>query len=113
MLKFLIDVNLPFNLSIWNSQEFIHQKNINDEWKDSQIWQYAMDNNLTIITKDMDFSNKILFHNPPPKVIHIRYGNMKMKPFYDNISVVWEQIIEMNSSHKLVNVFADRIEGLQ
>jgi predicted nuclease of predicted toxin-antitoxin system len=113
MLKFLIDVNLPFNLSIWNSQEFIHQKNINDEWKDSQIWQYAMDNNLTIITKDMDFSNKILFHNPPPKVIHIRYGNMKTKPFYDNISVVWEQIIEMNSSHKLVNVFADRIEGLQ
>lgn len=72
-----------------------------------------MDNNLTIITKDIDFSNKIRFHNPPPKVIHIRYGNMKMKPFYENISLVWEQIIEMNSSHKLVNVFIDRIEGIE
>lgn len=113
MLKFLIDVNLPLHLSIWNSQEFCHQKDINDEWKDSQIWQYAKDHNLTIITKDIDFSNKILSRNPPPKVIHIRYDNMKMKPFYENISVVWEQIIEMNSNHKLVNVFIDRIEVIE
>ncbi|MCZ8198607.1 MAG: DUF5615 family PIN-like protein [Flavobacterium sp.] len=113
MLKFLIDANLPVYLSTWNTNEFIHQKTINDEWKDSQIWQYAMENNLTIITKDIDFSNRILFHNPPPKVIHIRYGNMKMKPFYENISLVWDKIIEMNSNHKLVNVFTDRIEGIE
>jgi predicted nuclease of predicted toxin-antitoxin system len=113
MFKFLIDVNLPFHISIWNSSEYIHQKNIDDKWKDAEIWQYAKDRNLTIITKDIDFSNQILFHNPPPKVIHIRYGNMKMKPFNEAISNVWKDILEMNSNHKLVNVFIDRIEGIE
>jgi predicted nuclease of predicted toxin-antitoxin system len=113
MLEFLIDVNLPFHLSIWISSQFIHQKSINDEWTDSQIWQYAKDNNLTIITKDIDFSNKILFNTPPPKVFHIKYGNLKMKTFYEQISIVWDQILEMNVNHKLVNVFIDRIEGIE
>jgi predicted nuclease of predicted toxin-antitoxin system len=45
MLKFLIDANLPLYLSVWNSPEFIHQNTIDNKWKDSQIWQYAMDNN--------------------------------------------------------------------
>ena len=72
MLKFLIDSNLPVYLSTWKSDEFIHQNAIDAEWKDSKIWQYATDNNLTIVTKDIDFSNRILFHKPPPKVIHIR-----------------------------------------
>jgi predicted nuclease of predicted toxin-antitoxin system len=113
MLKFLIDANLPYYLSIWDSTEFVHQKDIDDEWKDSQIWKFAMENNLTIVTKDIDFSNKILFHNPPPKVIHIRYGNMKSKPFYENITSNWGNILEMNANHKLVNVFIDRIEGIE
>ena len=113
MLKFLIDANLPFHFSTWNTPQFVHQNKINPEWKDSEIWQYATDNNLTIITKDIDFSNRILYHNPPPKVIHIRYGNMKMKPFYENISLVWDSIIELNSDHKLVNVFIDRIEAIE
>ena len=50
MKKFLIDVNLPYYFSLWNNVEFIHQKDINDEWTDEQIWNYARDNNLTIIT---------------------------------------------------------------
>ena len=45
MPKFLIDVNLPYRLSIWNSDNFIHQKNINDEWFDEQIWVYAKKKN--------------------------------------------------------------------
>jgi hypothetical protein len=37
MAKFLVDVNLPYYLSLWNTDEYIHQRNIDDEWKDSQI----------------------------------------------------------------------------
>ena len=36
-----------------------------------------------------------------------------MKPFFENISLVWDQIVEMNSKHKLVNVFIDRIEAIE
>ena len=68
---------------------------------------------MTIITKDSDFSNKMLLHDPPPKVIHIRFGNMKMKDFYDTIIKVWDDVLILNKDYKLVNVFKDRIEAFQ
>ncbi|MCL5029054.1 MAG: DUF5615 family PIN-like protein [Bacteroidetes bacterium] len=113
MKKFLIDVNLPYYFSLWNSEEFIHQKDINDEWTDEQIWNYARDNNLTIITKDSDFSHRIILNNPPPKVIHIRFGNVRMNKFLSIISSQWEKILETNEKFKLINVFEDRIEGIK
>ena len=113
MPKFIIDANLPFYFSLWNCTEFMHVKEIDDEWSDSEIWKYAIINNLTIITKDTDFSERIFFAKPPPKVIHIRYGNMKAKLFYKLITQALDEIIELNSNHKLVNVFIDRIEGIE
>lgn len=113
MADFLIDVNLPYYFSLWNNDLYVHQKDINDEWTDEQIWKYAQENNLTIITKDSDFSNKILLHTPPPKIIHIRFGNMKMKDFFETISKLWEDVLLLNKDHKLVNVFKDRIEAFQ
>jgi predicted nuclease of predicted toxin-antitoxin system len=113
MAVFIIDANLPYYFSLWNTPEFIHVKDINDEWTDEQIWAYAKINNLTIITKDSDFSNKIMFNNPPPRVIHLRFGNMKMKPFFETITKLWDDIVEINNGHKLVNVFIDRIEGIE
>ncbi|RZJ99256.1 MAG: hypothetical protein EOO46_22690 [Flavobacterium sp.] len=113
MAKFLIDVNLPYYFSLWNSDEYIHQKDIDDEWTDEQIWNYAKTNNLTIITKDSDFSNKIVLREPPPKIIHIRIGNMKMKEFFETVSKLWADVLQLNEEFKLVNVFKDRIESLQ
>lgn len=111
-IKYLIDNNLPYYFGFWNTPEYIHQFDIGDDWKDSQIWEFARMHSLTIITKDSDFSNRVLFHNPPPKVIHIRFGNIRMSEFHDIIANVWEEVIEMNEKFKLVNVFSDRIEGI-
>lgn len=113
MADFLIDVNLPYFFSLWNTESFFHQKDINDEWRDVQIWIYALGNNMTIITKDSNFSNKILLKQPPPKVIHIRFGNMKTKDFYEAVLKLWDDIRLLNKNHKLVNVFKDRIEAFQ
>lgn len=113
MPKFLIDVNLPSRFSLWNNEQFIHQISIDDEWSDEQIWEYAKENNLTIITKDADFSNRIIFHKPPPKVIHIRLGNMKMREFHETLTALWGDIIDLSETHKLVNVFRDRIEAIE
>jgi predicted nuclease of predicted toxin-antitoxin system len=113
MPVFIIDANLPYYFSLWRNPDFVHLKDIDDEWTDEQLWSYAKENNLTIITKDSDFSNKIIVAKPPPKVIHIRFGNMKMNPFFDLVTKLWIDIVEMNGSHKLVNVFKDRIEGIE
>jgi len=112
MAQFLVDANLPYYFSLWHNEQFIHQIDLGDSWTDEQIWQYAKENNLTIITKDADFSNRILLKEPPPKVIHMRIGNLKMRDFFLLITKVWEQIKVLNKDYKLVNVFQDRLEGI-
>lgn len=113
MPKFLIDVNLPYYFSIWKSSDYVHQNDIYDEWTDEKIWNYAKENNLTIITKDSDFSNRILLKDPPPKVIHIRFGNLTMKEFFIKMNSIWNDVLELNKTHKFINVFKDRIEGIR
>ncbi len=110
--KYLIDVNLPYYFSLWKGEEFIHLKDINETWTDSQVWDYSKTNNLTIITKDSDFSNRILMSEPPPKVIHIKFGNLTMERFFEVLSMAWEPIKNTSEKYKLVNVFADRVEGI-
>ena len=113
MPEYLVDVNLPYRFSLWKSDDYLHQNDIDDEWTDAQIWEYAKENNLTIITKDADFSNRIIFHEPPPKVIHICFGNMKMREFHSTLTAIWKDIIDLSENHKLVNVFRDRIEAIE
>jgi len=112
MPKYLIDVNLPYHFALWNTPDFIHQNDINDEWNDEQIWDYAKENNLTITTKDSDFSTKIIFHEPPPRVIHVRFGNLKMQEFHKTITTMWPDILHANEKYKLVNIFKNRIESI-
>jgi predicted nuclease of predicted toxin-antitoxin system len=113
MAIFLIDVNLPYYFSIWNSPDYIHQVDINDSWTDSQIWEYAKEKRLTIITKDTDFTNRILLTDPPPKVIHIRIGNFKLKEFHTLLTKIWTDVLKLNNEYKLVTVYPDRIEGIK
>jgi predicted nuclease of predicted toxin-antitoxin system len=112
MLKYLIDVNLPYRFALWNSPDFIHQKDINDEWLDSQIWDYSKLHNLTILTRDADFSVRISAGIPPPRVIHFRLGNIKAADFFKLLNQNWNTITELSNTNKLVTVFQDKIEVL-
>src|SRR5437868_1308253 len=98
--KFLVDVNLPYYFPLWNKEEYVHQYDLGDNWPDERIWNHARAKNLTIISKDSDFSNRIMISNPPPKVIHIRIGNMKMKEFSNTISALWNDVLILNHDCK-------------
>ena len=112
MTEYLVDVNLPYKFKLWHDQRFQHVKEIDDEWSDSEIWQYAKDRELTIITKDVDFSNRIVTTEPPPKVIHLKVGNMKLAEFRKFMLNNWEEMERMSIDHKLVDVYKDRIIGI-
>ncbi len=112
MAKFLIDANLPYLFSLWKSNDFLHVVEIDDELSDEEIWNYAKENSLTIITKDADFSNKIIFKTPPPKVIHLKIGNLKMQELHSFLRKNWTEIEDISKNHKLTKVYPDRIEGL-
>lgn len=51
MKRYLIDVNLPRYFALWSGDEYEHVVEINDELKDSEIWRYAKEHGLTIVTK--------------------------------------------------------------
>lgn len=79
MAGFLIDVNLPYYFSAWRGPDYVHVRDLNNEWTDTQVWNHAQQEGLTIVTKDTDFSDRILLTAPPPRVIHIRCGNLRMR----------------------------------
>lgn len=91
----------------------MHQHDIDPFRHDALIWDYAREHDLTIITKDSDFSSRILLSAPPPKVIHVRFGNMNMRNFHAAIARCWQEVLLMNETHKLVIVHTDRIEGVR
>ncbi len=113
MAKYLVDANLPYYFALWNNPDFIHVKDLDDSWSDEQIWNYAKQHNLIIVTKDADFSLKVLHRGTPPKVIHLRFGNLKMSAFHDIISSIWNVIEEHIADNNLINVYADRIEFIK
>ncbi len=111
--KYLVDVNLPNKFKLWNTEEFVYAKDIDERMNDSIIWRYARENNLIIVTKDTDFSNRMLSVTPPPKVIHIRFGNLKMKEFFEVMSKFWQQAVELIAVSKMIYIYKDRIESIQ
>ena len=53
-----------------------HVKTIGlDTATDTELWDYARDNDYLIVSKDTDFRNRSVIHGYPPKVIWIRIGN--------------------------------------
>jgi len=112
MPRFLIDVNLPYWFALWNNSDYVHLRDIDETWSDDKVWDYASANNLVIITKDADFSIKLLYYGPPPKVIHIRFGNLKIKAFHERITAIWDEVVLLIEKNDMVNIYADRIEAI-
>lgn len=113
MATFLIDVNLPTKFSLWNSDSFTFVKDIHTGLPDSKIWEMAKAKNLVVVTKDRDFYDRMLQSSPPPRVIYIRFGNVKMNEFYSIMSNGWDTAIELAQTHKLVLFYKDRVEAIE
>ncbi len=112
MPKYLIDVNLPSRFALWASDEYQHVINISDTLKDSEIWEIAKKENQTIVTKDADFSELVLLNDPPPRVIHIKFGNMKINDFHQLLNKIWPEVCDLSNNYKLVRVYKDKLEGI-
>ena len=113
MVKYLLDVNMPNYFGVWKPPIFQHVVEIDRRWSDSNIWEYARNIDLTILTKDYDFYDRIISDAPPPRVIHFRLGNMKRKDFQAFATDNWDKIKALSEENKLVIVYENEIMTLE
>jgi predicted nuclease of predicted toxin-antitoxin system len=113
MPEFIVDANLPFRILKWQNDLFEHVLNINPLWNDQEIWRYAKANNLIIITKDKDFRLMQIMQGSPPKIIHIKFGNLKLSEFEEVINTCWAQVAELIKTHSVINIYQNTIEAIK
>ena len=112
MKGFLFDENLPARLRFSPKLPLTHAAALGANPSDTQLWEFARANRLAIVSKDADFSERIIAQTPPPWVVHLRFGNLRRLEFHALLARVWPQVESLLRSHKLVNVHPDRLEGI-
>ena len=72
-----------------------------DKALDRNVWLYARQNELIIVSKDVDFSELTLLWGSPPNVIWIRRGNCSTKTIETILRNNYEQVLGLsNDSEK-------------
>ena len=79
-MKLLLDQNLSFRFLDQLAVRFPGSTQTRiaglDRKSDLQVWEYAKQNDLTVVTKDMDFYELALARGIPPKIVWLRCGNV-------------------------------------
>jgi predicted nuclease of predicted toxin-antitoxin system len=78
-VKLLFDQNLSDRLVRLLDDDYsgsIHVRNVGlARADDEDVWRYALDQKLVIISKDSDFHQRSLLRGHPPKVVWVQTGN--------------------------------------
>ena len=79
-MKLLLDANISWRLTAKLKSDFtdcfhVDHIGLTIPAKDIEIWDYALLNNLIIVTNDDDFLNLATNKGFPPKVVLLRTGN--------------------------------------
>ncbi|MFZ1695082.1 MAG: DUF5615 family PIN-like protein [Flavobacteriales bacterium] len=110
MKGLLIDENLPLPTALPTSLPIVHSRQLGQQPDDTAIWEHARQNDLLIVTKDADFLHRIQLDGPPPRVAHIRVGNMRRTAFIAWLYRQWPAIERAATNHKLVNAYLGHLE---
>tara|TARA_Y100000815_G_scaffold40548_2_gene33368 strand:+ start:7057 stop:7398 length:342 start_codon:yes stop_codon:yes gene_type:complete len=78
-VKLLFDQNISFRVISRIQHNFNQAQQVRqlalENASDTTIWQYAKDNDYTIVTFDSDFFDLCSIKGHPPKIIWLRLGN--------------------------------------
>ena len=100
--SFLVDVNLPKYFSFFNTNSFIFVSDIDLQLSDTEIWNYALNNELVILTKDTLFHNRFLVSENAPKIIYFQLGNLSLKQLHQYFNDNWGKIQSQIETSKLI-----------
>lgn len=112
MTGLLLDENLPSKVRFTHSLPVLHARDLGTSLSDTDLWTYAREHNLVIVTKDADFSERILITDPPPRVVHLHFRNLRLGEFHDHLAKVWPRVEAMPEINKLVNIYLKHPEAV-
>ncbi|HUG09627.1 MAG TPA: DUF5615 family PIN-like protein [Opitutaceae bacterium] len=112
MKGYIFDQNVPARLSFVPALPVSFVTALGKNPTDSEVWEHARKEALVIVSKDTDFSDRIILNTPPPWVVHLRFGNLRRREYHALLAKAWPQVETLLKSHKLVNVYIDRVEGI-
>lgn len=109
MLRFLVDAQLPPALArklIAAGHDATHVLDVGLlDASDSKIWDYALANQYTIVTKDEDFAIRASVSKLAPQIIWIRTGNTSNAKLLDGLERELPLIIaEIEKGSRLVEI---------
>lgn len=113
MNGYLFDENLPRRLRFVPTLPVTHSTSLGPSVSDRAIWEHARDCSLAVVTQDADFSEHMMLAMPPTWVVHLRFGNMRRAEFHPLLARLWPRVEALLPLHKLIRVFADRIEAVR
>ena len=107
-MKLLFDQNISFRI-VKKVEAFLpHSSQVRllglENAKDSDIWEYAKNNDYTIITFDTDFYDLSLIKGTPPKIIWLRIGNTSTTSLIDCLKLNFELIAEFIQNNDYKNL---------
>ncbi|KXS33494.1 MAG: Uncharacterized protein AWT59_0375 [Candidatus Gallionella acididurans] len=108
-MRFLVDAQLPPALARFLNDAGHQAEHVYDigmgTASNRAIWNYALQNNATIITKDEDFVSLISVQSGTPSVIWVRVGNTGKQALLNWIEPMMERIVaEIESGEKLIEI---------
>lgn len=112
---FLLDENLSpkLRLGFGPGTRVVHACDLGKNPADLELWTYAREHGLVILTKDADFTDRLLLSDaPPPWVVQLRCGNLRARALRELLEAVWPLVLTLLPDYRLVQVFPDRVEGL-
>lgn len=71
----------------------VHARDLGENPGDSELWAYATEHALVLVTKDADFTDRVLSRNgPPPWVVRLHCGNLRAREMRLFLERHWPQI---------------------
>lgn len=112
-MRFIIDAHLPPRITkIFQNlgYEAIHTSELpkGNAASDEEIIIVAAKDGV-VISKDDDFYQRFLLKGEPPKLIHVKVGNMRLKTLIELFEKVAPKLINLLGQHDLLELHADKI----
>ena len=112
-MKLLLDANLSYKLtnilsSVFGECFHVDCIGLNVPAKDKDIWNYALENNCIIVSKDNDFIELLEKQGFPPKIILLKIGNSSTKMLAETLIKAKEAIFDFEAENcGLLEIFGN------